>query len=144
MKISVWAVGASGIVLVAWVASAGAAGQVTQGKTRPAATKYLMRGVLQPHCKSIGDLVKGQSPTNDEGWEAIRCHASCLNEMSYALVQDGRCPDGTWAGAAKALGESSAAVLAAAGAKDFEGVKKAFGGVTASCKSCHDAHRKKN
>lgn len=144
MKRTVPAFAAGLAALGIWTSMVAATAQVTQGKTRPAATKYLMRGVLQHHCKALGDLLKAGDPSGDEAWEAVRCHASCMNEMSYALVQDGRCPDGTWAGAAKALGENSAAILAAAQAKDAEGVRKAFQAVMASCKSCHEAHRKKN
>jgi cytochrome c556 len=142
MKGSLWAMGVGLGVLGVWAGTAGGEGQVTQGKTRPAATKYLMRGMLQPHCKSIGDLLKEGGPSGDESWEAIRCHASCLNEMSYVLVQDGRCPDATWAQAAKALGESSASLLTSVGNKDVEGIKQAFQRVAASCKTCHEAHRK--
>ena len=63
--------------------------------------------------------------------------------MGHTLMADGRCPDGTWAKAAKTLRQSSAAVLAAAEKKDVEAARAAFKGVTASCKSCHDAHKKK-
>jgi cytochrome c556 len=58
-------------------------------------------------------------------------------------VQDGRCPDAAWAGAAKSLGEGTAAVLAAADTKDLAAARTAFKTVTDSCKTCHDAHRKK-
>ena len=116
--------------------------QVAKGKSRPAATKFLMRGITQPGCKGIGELLKEQGPADDKAWEILACHASCLNEMSFSLVQDGRCPDAVWAGAAKSLGEGSSAVLSAAEKKDLPAARAAFKTVTDSCKSCHDAHRK--
>lgn len=121
----------------------GAAAQVVKGKTRPAPTKYLMRGITQAHCKGIGELLKESGPADDKAWETLACHAACLNELSAVVMQDGRCPDGTWAGAAKSLGEGSAAVLAAAEKKDLDGAKAGFQKVTESCKTCHDAHKPK-
>lgn len=141
MALRGWSVGLC-CALVA-VAGGHAASQAAKGKTRPAATKYLMRGISQPNCKGIADLLKEASPADDKAWETAACHAACLNELSHALMQDGRCPDATWAGAAKSLGEGTVAVLAAVGKKDLEGARVAFKTVTGACKTCHDAHRKK-
>lgn len=115
--------------------------QITKGKTRLAATKYLMRGIQQPNCKSLGQLLKGDGPADEKAWDAVACHASCLNEMGHLLMADGRCPDAVWAGAAKNLREGSAAVVAAAGKQDLQGARDAFKTVTASCAACHKAHR---
>ena len=115
--------------------------QKTKGKTRAAATKYLMRGINQAHCKGLADLLKDSGPADDKAWETAACHASCLNEMSYLLMDDGRCPDGVWAGAAKNLREGSAAVLAAIDKKDLDDAKAAFKTVTGACATCHKAHR---
>lgn len=121
---------------------AGAASfQKTKGKSRAAATKYLMRGIQQTHCKGLGDLLKDAGPADDKAWDTAACHASCLNEMSYLLMDDGRCPDGVWAGATKDLREGSASVLAAVEKKDLEGTRTAFKTVTASCGACHKAHK---
>jgi cytochrome c556 len=117
--------------------------QVSQGKKRPAKTAFLMRGVTQPNCAGIGALLKDAGPADDKAWETLACHASILNEMGHLVMDDGRCPDGVWAGAAKELREGSAAVLAAADKKDLEASRTAFKSVTASCKACHDAHKKK-
>jgi len=114
-----------------WAVSA----QVAKGKTRPAATKFLMRGITQPNCKGIGELLKESGPSDDKAWETLACHASCLNELSFSLVQDGRCPDGAWAGAAKSLGEGTGAVLAAAEKKDVEACRAGFKTITDACKS---------
>jgi cytochrome c556 len=132
---------AVGIGLISLCSSASA--QKTKGKTRAAATKYLMRGIQQTHCKALGDLLKA-GPADDKAWDTAACHASCLNEMSYLLMDDGRCPDGVWAGATKDLREGSAAVLAAVEKKDLEGTRTAFKTVTGACAACHKAHKTQN
>jgi cytochrome c556 len=134
--------GALGLCLFIGTAQERAGAQVAKGKSRPAATRFLMRGITQPNCKGIGELLKDSGPADDKAWETLACHASCLNELSFSLMQDGRCPDATWAGAAKSLGEGSGGVLSAVEKKDLEGARTAFKTVTASCKSCHDAHKK--
>jgi cytochrome c556 len=115
--------------------------QVKQGKTRKAATKYLMRGINAAHCGGLAELLK-EGPKNDEQWDTAACHASCLNEMSYVLMDDGRCPDADWANAAKTLREGSEAVLAAAQAKDLDAARAGFENVTKACGACHKAHKK--
>lgn len=119
-----------------------ASAQKTKGKTRAAATKYLMRGIVRPNCAGIGTLLKGDGPQDDKAWDAIACHASCLNEISYGLMDDGRCPDGVWAKAAKdTLRGCSAAVLEAAKKKDLEKTRATFTALTKSCAACHKAHK---
>ncbi len=136
-------VAVSSVVCLGLVSLGGSAlAQKTKGKTRAAATKYLMRGIQQAHCKGLGDLLKDSGPTDDKGWDTAACHASCLNEMSYLLMDDDRCPDKVWAGAAKDLREASAAVLAAVEKKDPEGSQAAFKSVIGSCGTCHKAHKK--
>jgi hypothetical protein len=100
-----------------------------------------MRGIQQPHCKALGDLIKESGPADDKAWDTAVCHASCLNEMSYLLMDDGRCPDGVWAGAAKDLREGTAAAVEAAGKKDLDATREAFKKITGSCAACHKAHK---
>lgn len=116
--------------------------QVTKGKTRPAETKFLMRGGVQPHCKGCADLVN-KGPADDKAWETLLCHASVLNELGHALMQDGRCPDKTWAEAAKTLQECSSKLVEAARAKNGDDAKTAFKGLTGACAACHKAHKGK-
>jgi cytochrome c556 len=118
--------------------------QVQKGKTRTAETKYLMRGINQPNCAGIANALKDKGPADDKAWDQVAGNASVLNEMSYVLMDDGRCPDKTWADAAKSLRDSSAKVLEAAKAKDLTAANASFKDVTAACASCHMAHRKKN
>lgn len=127
-----------GIVLgLSWVATA----QVTKGKTRPLTTKQLMGGLVKPNCGGVGDGLK-EAPKDDAGWAALATKAALLNEASYILMDDGRCPDATWAGAAKALREGSAAVLAKIEAKDVPGATAELQTMTKSCAECHKAHKK--
>lgn len=116
--------------------------QVKQGKTRPAATKYLMRGIMQPNCAGLGALLKGDGPADDKAWDTAACHASCLNEMSYLLMDDGRCPDATWAAAAKTtLREGSEEAIAACNRKDLAAANTAFKKMASACAACHKAHK---
>jgi cytochrome c556 len=132
-------VSAVGVGLISLCGSAWA--QKTKGKTRAAATKYLMRGIQQAHCKALGDMLKEAGPADDKAWDTAACHASCLNEMSYLLMDDGRCPDAVWKGATNDLRDGSAAVLAAIEKKDLEGTRTAFKTVIGSCGTCHKAHK---
>ena len=115
--------------------------QVTKGKERPLTTKQWMQAVHKVHC---GALKKGldAKPSDDDAWNNLALHAALLNESSYVLMADGRCPDGVWAKACKTLGQGSKDVLAAIAAKDVEAANTAFGGMTASCGACHKAHKK--
>lgn len=117
--------------------------QKTKGKTRAAETKYLMRGINQPNCAGLAKLLK-EKPADDKAWEQVALHAALLNEMSYVLMDDGRCPDKDWAGAAKTLRECSGKVLEAAKAKDADAAQSAFKNLTTACADCHKAHRPKN
>lgn len=117
--------------------------QVKQGKTRAAKTAQLMKGVMKPHCTELKNGLE-TDPSNDEAWEKLATHAAVLNELSYLLMDDGRCPDRTWADAAsKTLRQGSAEVLKAVEAKDATAAKDAFGSMTKACKACHDAHKEK-
>lgn len=117
--------------------------QKTKGKTRAAETKYLMRGLCQPNCKALADTLKDAGPTDAKGWGQVVQHAALLNELSYVLMDDGRCPDGVWAGAAKTLREGSVKVLDAAKAQNVADAQGAFKGLTAACAACHKTHKAK-
>lgn len=118
--------------------------QVKQGKTRPAKTSQLMKGIVKPNC---GDAKKlsDAGPANDDEWADLALKAALLNEVSFSLMDDGRCPDGTWADSTtKMLREGSANLMKAADAKDAAAAKTAMGTILKSCKSCHDAHKKEH
>lgn len=115
--------------------------QVKKGKTRPASTHHIMEGLVQPNCAALGKGLK-ETPADDEAWEKLAVNAALLNETSYILMDDGRCPDGDWAGAATTLRECSAVVLEKVEAKDAAGAAEAFKAMTAACAACHKAHKK--
>jgi hypothetical protein len=127
--------------LLGWLAYAPVQAQKTKGKSRPAETKFLMKGVIQPNCAALGAALKGDGPSDDKAWDQALLHALVLNEMSYVVMDDGRCPDKEWAGAAKTLRECSGKVAEAARAKDAAAAKTAFKALTGACATCHKAHK---
>ena len=112
-----------------------------KGKTRLASTKQLMRGINGPNCGGLKKTLEA-GPADEKAWETAAQQAAMLNEMSYLLMADSRCPSGEWAGACKILGECSAAVLAAVDKKDLDGANAAFKVLTTACGKCHKAHKK--
>lgn len=114
-----------------------------KGKSRPAETKYLMKGIVQANCAALGGLLKDKGPADDKAWGQVAVHAAVLNEMGYVLMDDGRCPSGDWAGATKTLKECSAKVAEAAEGKKLEDAQGAFKALTGACSACHKAHRQK-
>ena len=126
----------AGIALLGTEAQA----QKTKGKTRPALTKQLMKGIVGANCGELKKALDAEAPN----WEDISLRAALLNESGHLLMDDGRCPDGDWANAAKALQTQSAAVLAAAEKMDAAAAKAAFGKLTGeACAGCHKAHKPK-
>lgn len=117
--------------------------QVKQGKARPMKTAQWMKGVMKPHCTA---LKKGldANPSSTEAWDELAVHAALINEASYLLMEDGRCPDGVWAEAAsKTLRQGSTDVLKAIDAKDLAAAKASFDAMTKGCAACHDKHKEK-
>lgn len=129
----------AGAGLVFWSGSVDA--QKSKGKERPAPTKYLMRGIVAANCGSLGGLLKDAGPADDKAWDNVASHAACINEGSYVLMDDGRCPDGVWKDACATLREGSAGVLAAADKKDLAAAQEAFKTLTGACATCHKAHK---
>jgi len=117
--------------------------QVVKGKTRPMATKQWMKGVNGPSCDF---LKKGldAGPQDDKAWEELAINAALINEGSYILMDDGRCPDAVWAKAAsETLRQGSAKVLKAIEERKLDEAKAAFGEMTQACGACHKEHKGK-
>ncbi len=113
--------------------------QIKKGKTRPATTKQLMKGVVGVNCGALKKAIDAETVD----WDEVALRAAVLNESGYGLMDDGRCPDGEWAKGAKAVQSATAEVLAAAEAKDVAAAKAAFAKVTGEgCATCHKAHKK--
>jgi len=136
-------IGAAAVVCVLVLAGATVQAQVKKGKSRLLTTEQLMAGTVKPHCDA---LKKGLeiAPADDKAWQKLAAHAALLNEASYTLMDDDRCPDQVWSDAAtKHLRQGSADLVKALGAKDQAGAKSAFGAMTKSCKACHEKHKEK-
>ena len=116
--------------------------QVKKGKTRLLLTKQLMNGLVVPNFKGIGDGLK-EAPADDDAWTAVATKAALLNEASFVLMADGRCPDRDWAGAVTTLRECSETVYKKVEAKDAEGAQEAFKAMRQSCAACHKVHKPK-
>lgn len=129
------------IVCLAAVITLQATAQVKKGKTRPATTHQLMEGLVAANCKALGEGLKS-APADEKAWKHLATNAALLNEASYILMDDGRCPDAVWAGATTKLREGSAEVLAKLEAKDADGANAAMKTMTQSCGACHKAHKK--
>lgn len=134
-------IAAAAVTAVLVIAGQGEA-QIKKGKTRPLQTKHLMSRSIGPNCSALGKVVNGTAPADDKGWDDAVALASLLNEGGHSLMADGRCPDATWAGAAKTLQDCSSVVVQKLEAKDLSGAKEAFTAMVGSCKSCHTAHKK--
>ena len=120
-----------------------ATAQVKQGKTRPLTTSQMMKAMVKPNCEAVKKGLEA-APVNDDAWADLALKLAVLNESSYTLMDDGRCPDSVWTDAVnKFLRPGSAAALKAIEAKDFEATKTAFGTVMQSCKACHEKHKPK-
>jgi len=120
-----------------------ASGQKTKGKTRPAPTVLLMQGIMYPNCTALAGFLKGDGPKTPRDWGKVELHATILNEMSYIVMDDGRCPDKVWKGAAETLRGCSNMVLEAAEAKDTKAAQAAFKKLQTACATCHAAHKPK-
>ena len=120
-----------------------ATAQVKKGKTRPLTTGQLMKGIVKPHCEALKKSLE-TAPASDEAWEELSLRLALLNESSYTLMDDGRCPDAVWADATtKQLRQGSADALKAIEAKNYDATKAAFATVMQSCKACHEKHKPK-
>lgn len=129
------------VVCLAVVMVLQASAQVKKGKTRLATTHQLMEGLVAANCKALGEDLKS-TPADEKAWKHLATKAALLNEASYILMDDGRCPDAVWAGATTKLREGSAELLTKLEAQDADGAKAAMKSMTQSCGECHKAHKK--
>ena len=90
------ALGLAGAATLCVVAAGLAQAQVKQGKTRALKTGQLMKVVVKPSCDALKKGLEN-APASAEAWDGLAANAAVLNEVSYLLLDDGRCPDGVWA-----------------------------------------------
>ncbi len=136
-------VAAGAMVLVVGLIADGLA-KVKKGDTRPLNTATWMKSVVKPNCGALKkELAAG--PKTEDDWSSLIEHAEILNETSYILMEDKRCPDEVWAdSASNTLRNGSAALITAAQAKDAKAAELAFKGMMKSCKECHNKHKEKD
>lgn len=115
-----------------------------KGKKRPLKTSTVMKSVIRPHCGALRKVLKGNLKTDKE-WAEVILRAEILSEASFILMSDGRCPDEVWSGAAtQTLRYCAQVIISAAEEKNQVVARTAFGKLTQSCSTCHDAHREKS
>ena len=129
--------------VAAVVALAGSSiAQIKIGKSRPLTTKQLMAGSIKPSHTALGNLLQGNGPADEAGWANAATQAALLNESTYTMMDDGRCPDQAWYDACMTMRKSSVTILEKVAAKDAAGAREAFTAFTGGCKACHTAHKK--
>jgi len=110
---------------------------------RPLKTSTVMKVVTKPHCDALKEIFK-RGPKTSEDWDALIEHSEVLSEVSYILMEDGRCPDYVWEGAAtQTLRNCAKAIIAASERRNVVVAQGAFEKLTEACTSCHDAHKEK-
>jgi cytochrome c556 len=132
---------AAGIIALSGLAFTLSSSQVTaqkKGKSRPLTTAQLMSGLVKPQLVAIqGHVADEKTPEGEDGWKSLTTSIALLNESSYTMMEDDRCPDKIWADACQILRKATASGLKAAAKKDAAGVRESIAGIGASCKACH-------
>lgn len=123
-------------------ASAAQATQPAAAEPRVASVRHIMAGINAPNCSALGAALKNNGPGDDKVWQDVVRFASLLNEAGFILMENRRCPDDVWKNAAIGLRENAAKVAHAGSIKNLEDARTGFKGVTASCASCHQVHKK--
>lgn len=133
----------TGAMVIAMGLIAEGIAKVKKGDSRPLSTANWMKNVVKPHCNDLKKEIAA-GPKTDEDWESLIEHAEILNETSYILMEDKRCPDSVWAdSSSKTLRSGSDALIAAAKAKNAQASDEAFKSMMKSCKECHNKHKEK-
>lgn len=110
-------------------------------KSRAATVHQLMEGLVSVNCSALKKALDADAPD----WKQVQLRAALLNEAGFLLLADGRCPDATWAKAARALQTHSVEVIEAARKSDKDAALAAFKKLTSNgCAACHKVHRKKH
>lgn len=114
-----------------------------QSSKRPLKTSTVMTNLTKPNCNAIRDLLE-KEPKTSEDWDKLIEHSEVLSEVSFILMDDGRCPDYVWEGAASlTLRNCAKAIISASEKRNIVVARGAFEKLTQSCTACHDAHKEK-
>tara|TARA_R110002072_G_scaffold99008_1_gene217988 strand:+ start:112969 stop:113472 length:504 start_codon:yes stop_codon:yes gene_type:complete len=115
-----------------------------KGKSRPMTTAQLMSGLVKPHLVAVqGHVAEEKTPEGEDSWKTLTTSIALLNESSYTMMEDDRCPDKVWADACEILRKATESGLKSAAKQDAAGVRASIEGITASCKACHTEHKYK-
>jgi hypothetical protein len=109
--------------------------------------KQLMAWVIEPSADvlwdSVGTVITAEGreehlPQTDEEWQNVRNHAAMIAESGNLLMMEGRAFDGDrWMKDARGMIDAAKTAIAAAEAKDVQGLFDAGGAVYESCTACH-------
>jgi len=137
----------AGIIAVSGLAFTMLSSPVTaqkKGQSRPMTTAQLMSGLVKPQLVAVqGHVADEKAPEGEDGWKALTTSIALLNESSYTMMDDDRCPDKIWADACQVLRKATESGLKSAAKQDAAGVREALAGIGASCKACHAEHKYK-
>lgn len=114
-----------------------------KGKTRPLTTSQMMAGLIKPQLTALKEGLEA-GPKDDDAWKAVATNAALLNESSYLMMDDGRCPDKIWSESCVMLKDATTGILKQVDAKNSAAALAGVDGVIASCKHCHAEHKYKN
>lgn len=125
-------------VVAAVIAAAVLPGEAQQrGRTRPLTTSQLMAGLIKPQLTALKEGLEA-GPDDKDAWKAAATSAALLNESSYLMMDDGRCPDQTWSDACIQLKDATLEILEQIDAGNRDAAVAGVDGVIASCKHCHE------
>ena len=121
--------------------------------TMPVASiKQIMNAIVAPGAdviyKAVGTTttatgVEDIAPRNDKEWAAVGNSAAALVESGHLLLVRGRALDtGDWAKMTREMIDAARATLAAADAKNANGILAAGGDLNESCDRCHAKYRR--
>ncbi|MDA1015594.1 MAG: hypothetical protein O3A00_14220 [Planctomycetota bacterium] len=130
------------VLLAAGFLASGGLNAQKKGKTRPLTSSQVMAGLVKPEFLKLKAGLE-KSPQDDDAWKALATSAALLNESSYILMADERCPDKPWEEGSMILRKASLNLLTQIEKKDAAGALEAFAMVQQSCKTCHAEHKYK-
>jgi hypothetical protein len=115
--------------------------------TPVASVKQIMNGIVAPAStviyKAVGTTstasgVEEIAPRNDKEWAAVGNNAAALVESGNLLLLGGRTLDtGDWVKMTREFIDAGRAALAAADARNVDGILAAGGDLNESCDACH-------
>ena len=140
--------GSRGVVVLAAVSALVFAGGVAaqsllrvEGPAPVASVKQIQEAMIGPSSDIIFNVGRA-APTNEEEWAVVRNAAVILAESGNLFMLDGRAKDRElWMELSTELVNAGAEALAAADARDVDGVLQSGNRIAAACEACHQPYR---